>query len=197
MNQKIILASTSIYRQKLFAQLGIPFEIIPSGVDENPAKKIAKTPEELVMMLSEAKAKAVALRFPDALIIGSDQCAAIGNRLLDKPGNRANALKQLTSLSGKTHRLLTGVYIFDGRQKKGISHLDVHFLHMHSFQKAQLQKYLSHDQPWDCAGSYRIEAQGIALFDNIKGTDNTAIVGLPLIAVVRMLRELGTEIFAL
>ena len=195
MSRSIVLASTSIYRRALLEQLGISFETANPELDETPFKETAEDPESLVTVLSEAKARALADQFPDALIIGSDQCAAIDNEVLHKPGGESAALAQLSRLSGRTHRLLTGVYILDSASGKGRFHLDVHELRMRSLTREQLQRYLIHDEPWDCAGSYRIEAQGVALFDEIRGADSTAIVGLPLMAVVRLSGEHGVEVF--
>ena len=190
--RSLVLASTSPYRRALLGRLGLPFECVaPDGVDE---RAIQLPPRELVVALARAKAEAVAAMRPDAVVIGSDQAPAIGDRVLHKPGTAARAVAQLEALAGREHELLTAVCVIDGPSGRRFEHLDVHRLRLRPLRKAEIEDYVARDQPLDCAGAYKIEQLGIALMERIDGEDATAIVGLPLIAVCRILVDLGLPI---
>lgn len=187
----LVLASTSPYRRALLARLGLPFDCEVPGVDEN-AGLAGCTPEARALTLALAKARAVAARRPDAVVIGSDQVCAVGDEVLGKPGSADAARAQLLRLQSREHRLATAVAIVQGSRE--LSFLDVTRLHMRALTADAIHRYVATDQPLDCAGSYRIEALGISLFDRIEGTDQTAIVGLPLLATAQVLREFGYSI---
>jgi len=184
---ELILASTSVYRQQLLHRLGVPFRCIAPEVDEAASRQSQWTPEELARQLARMKAMAVACRFPQALVIGSDQVAECDGLVLGKPGHRDGAIRQLQALSGKTHMLWTAV-TFAVADEIHI-HIDCTRLTMRALTVDEIERYVDADEPWDCAGSYKFESRGIGLFDAVKTADPTAIIGLPLITVTTMLRQ--------
>jgi septum formation protein len=188
----LVLGSTSRYRRQILARLGVPFEVATPGIDETPLA--AERPVETALRLSEAKARAVAARYPDALVIGSDQVADCDGRAVSKPGGRANARRELRALSGRTIVFHTGVALVDaasGRcQREMVDVVSV----FRALTDADIDAYLDREAPYDCAGGVKSEALGIALFERITSDDPTALVGLPLIALCRMLRAEGVEV---
>ena len=191
---QLVLASTSPHRRALLQQLGVPFVAADPMLDEEPFKLAGLSPEQLVVALAEAKASAVRARFPHSLIIGSDQCAELDGRILGKPGSLEATIDQLASLSGRTHRLLTGLCVLDAATGGSRTHLDVHRMTMRSLERRQLESYASQDRPFDCAGGYRIESRGVALFEAVDGQDQTAVVGLPLMQLSIMLADAGLDV---
>lgn len=190
--KNLILASTSKYRQELLGRLNLPFQAISPGVDEEPFKSLDLSPKDLAQKLAFEKASAVAQKFPGAVVIGSDQVAAIKSKILDKPGDHQTATNQLSFLSGKEHVLLTAVCIcYDG---KTIEFLDETTLAMKQLSASQIDRYLKYDQPYDCAGSYKIESLGISLFESIDCADFNAITGLPLLKLSKYLSDIGYEL---
>lgn len=190
---KIILASTSKYRKALLERLGLSLDCIAPGVDEEACKAEIEDPVALAVHLARAKARAVAELWPDAVVIGADQLATIDGRILGKPGTFENAVAQLQSLSGRTHTLVTAMTVA-GPCGQMQSHLDLSRLTMRPLTRPELEKYVARDNPLDCAGSYKLEEAGIALFERIETEDHTAITGLPLVALVGILRSLGVAI---
>lgn len=188
----LVLASSSRYRKELLARLGLPFAAEKPDCDEDAYKSRGLSPEQLAETLALAKARSLAGRFPGATILGSDQVAAIDGKILDKPGTAEKAVEQLMLLSGREHRLITAVALLVGERL--LQHTDVTRLSMRRLTPAQIERYVALDEPLDCAGSYRLESRGIALFSRIDSADHTAIVGLPLIALTGMLAGLGHEI---
>ena len=192
MNPKIVLASTSPFRRELLGKLGLPFEIANPKTDETPLP--GEAPENTALRLSEAKAKAVAKDFPDALIIGSDQVAVLHGRVFGKPGNHERAVEQLRTLSGNTINFFTGLCVHNART--GHSHLRgiptrVGFRELGD---QEIENYLRRETPYNCAGSAKSEGLGITLLSKIEGDDPNALVGLPLIALCDMLRAEGVTI---
>ena len=186
----IILASTSRYRKELLARLGLPFTCVAPGVDED-AVKTDRTlgPRPVAEVLAERKARAVAERHPGAVVIGSDQLAHLDGRVLGKPGSAEIACAQLAGLAGRTHELVTAVCVIHAT---GIErHTDLARLSMRALDAAALARYVAADQPLDCAGAYKLECRGIALFESIACADHTAITGLPLIWMTAVLARLG------
>lgn len=185
----LVLASTSPYRRQLLERLRVPFACEAPGVDENAVKALWRDPAAIVVELAKRKANAVAARHPDAIVIGSDQGACIDGELLDKPGSVPNATAQLQRLQGRTHELLTAVAI--AHPAGVVEFTDRTHLSMRPLSRGEIDRYIAAEQPLDCAGSYKIEGLGIALFDRIEGGDQTAIMGLPLLRLCRELRGLG------
>lgn len=186
----LVLASTSVYRQELLQRLGVPFTAVAPRCDEESLKDPTLAPAALAAHLARAKARSVVASWPEAHVLGSDQLVEIEGEVLGKPGTPDVARAQLERLAGKAHRLITAFALAcpDGSL---LEHLDVHTLHMRALTRAERARYVSADDPLDCAGSYKIEARGIALFERIEGSDFTAITGLPLIALTSMLRARG------
>lgn len=189
---RLILASTSTYRRSLLARLGLPFEVAAPGTDETPLGN--EPPGALALRLARAKAGAVSSRHPDALVIGSDQVAWCEGRRLDKPGVRERAIEQLTLLSGRTALFHTAVCVVSGGGARAADQLVTMRVGFRELERGQIERYVDREQPWDCAGSAKSEGMGIALLRSIEGGDPNALVGLPLIALVDLLREFGVEI---
>lgn len=192
MSQKLILASTSPYRRELLSRLGLPFEVANPQTDETPLPN--ETPEALSLRLSEAKARAVAALYPDALIIGSDQVATVDGKIYGKPGNHERAVAQLRELSGKTVNFFTGLCLFNAQT--GIA--DVRGIPMlvtfRQLTDSEIENYLHREPAYNCAGSAKSEGLGIALLSSMRGDDPNALVGLPLIALCDMLRQQGLSV---
>ncbi|WIM06340.1 MAG: Maf family nucleotide pyrophosphatase [Candidatus Nitricoxidivorans perseverans] len=189
---RLILASTSPFRRELLARLQIPFEAVAPDADESalPGESPAATAERLAVI----KARAVAGRFPDALIIGSDQVAFLGEARFGKPGTRENAAAQLWAMSGKTVIFHTGLCLLNAAT--GRTHLrgvptEVRFREL---SDAEIARYLDREDALNCAGSAKSEGLGIALLESLRGDDPNALVGLPLIALAGMLRAEGVEL---
>lgn len=189
MMRPLILASTSRYRRALLERLGLPFEAVSPAVDEETLKDPVLAPAALAAKLAEAKARSLVAKYPDATIIGSDQVCVCEGRILSKPGNFEAAKQQLQRLSGKSHQLLTAVSIVDRGTTQAL--LDTTTLWMRSLEEDEIERYLLADRPYDCAGSYKLESRGIALFGRIESHDHTAIVGLPLMTLAQALRDCG------
>jgi septum formation protein len=191
--KKLVLASTSAYRRELLARLGVPFESIAPAFDEEAFKDPTLAPIELARLLARRKAESIALERPDAYVLGSDQLVELDGQVLGKPHTEARALAQLTLMVGRAHRLVTAFALLT--PEGGCDeHVDLHTLHMRALSRSALVRYVGLDAPYDCAGSYKIESRGIALFERIEGDDFTAIMGLPLVALVTRLRAHGFEV---
>jgi septum formation protein len=187
----LVLASTSRYRRALLERLGLPFEVAAPRVDE--AALPGEMPAATAQRLAGTKARAVAARFPEALVIGSDQVADCDGRAIGKPGDRARALEQLRSLSGRTVVFHTGVALVDAASGRCRSELVDVASTFRSLAEDEIAAYLDREQPYDCAGAVRSEAVGIVLFERIASDDPTALIGLPLIALARLLRAEGVS----
>ncbi len=188
----LVLASTSPYRRALLERLGLPFAAIAPACDEEALKRPDLTPRGLAEFLALAKADSLAASHPRAAIIGGDQVATIDGRILGKPGSAAKAVEQLALLAGRTHELITAIVV--RHQGRTHAHTDVTRLMMRPLDRAQIERYVAADRPLDCAGSYKLECRGVALFERIESDDHSAIVGLPLIALTRILAGLGFAI---
>lgn len=189
---RLVLASTSRYRRELLARLGLPFECVAPGVDETPGD--GEPPEALALRLARAKAAAVATVIEGpALVLGSDQCLALDGRILGKPGSVEAACAQLAASSGRRVRFLTAVAVRRVPDGAESTHLDATDVEFRRLDADSIRRYVERERPLDCAGSFKSEGLGIALFERIDSSDPTALVGLPLIATARMLRELGLD----
>ena len=183
----LILASTSPYRRELLARLRIPFETARPETDETA--RPGEAPAELARRLSAAKALAVARVNPTAWVIGSDQVAELDGRALGKPGGRAEAIDQLKAMSGRSVDFRTGLCLCGGGQEQVA--LDTTTVRFRILAEPEITRYVDAERPFDCAGSFKCEGLGISLFEAIESHDPTALVGLPLIATARLLREAG------
>ena len=187
--RKLILGSTSPYRRELLARLRLSFEVVSPEVDETPLP--GEAPRELACRLALAKARAVAARCPAAVVIGSDQVADLGGEPLGKPGTHERAVIQLRRMRGRTVIFQTAVAVVC--QDTGFEHVDLAPVRVHfrELSEAEIENYLRAETPYDCAGSAKSEGLGIALLESIENDDPTALVGLPLIRTVRLLRAAG------
>jgi septum formation protein len=192
MQRPLILASTSRYRRELLARLHLPFDVQPPEVDETA--RSGETPRELAERLALEKAQAVAARFPEAVVIGSDQVADLAGEALGKPGDHARATAQLRRMRGQTLVFQTAVAVVcqaTGFVQRDLAPVRVVFREL---SDAAIEHYLQAEQPYDCAGSAKSEGLGIALLSAIDSDDPTALVGLPLIRTCRMLRSAGVDL---
>jgi septum formation protein len=189
---RLMLASTSRYRRELLGRLGIPFEAHPPQVAES--ERPGELPMDRARRLALEKAQAVALRFPDALVIGSDQVAAASDGVLDKPGNAANARAQLARLSGSSARFYTACAVLCRDTQLHLAHLDTTQVRVRSLTRAEIERYVEREAPYDCAGSFKAESLGITLFESIESADPTALIGLPLIWLAGALRSAGYQL---
>jgi septum formation protein len=187
----LILASTSRYRAALLGRFGLAFNTSSPAVDE--AEQPGEIPRERALRLSEAKAEAVAAQYPDAVIIGGDQVAALGTRVLRKPGNAHACREQLRSLSGNAAEFHTACTVRCMSAALKLTHVDTTTVAFRALADAEIDRYIEREQPYDCAGGFKAEALGITLFERMDSQDPTAIVGLPLIWLAGALRSAGFE----
>jgi septum formation protein len=190
--QQLVLGSTSPFRRQLLEKLGLPFETASPETDESPLP--GETPAQLVARLAEAKARAVAGHYPGALIIGSDQVAVNGDEILGKPHSHEKAMAQLRNASGRRVRFLTGLCLYNAATDHAqveVVPFDVVFRELGD---EMIDYYLRAEQPYNCAGSFKSEALGIALFERLEGDDPNTLIGLPLIRLVRMLEAEGVRV---
>lgn len=190
----LVLASTSPYRHELLARIAPSFRSVAPQTDET--RQPDELPYELVVRLAQDKARAMAHTCPGALIIGSDQVAVLGTTILGKPGSTDNARAQLAACSGHAVIFYTGVCLLDTRDGKPLVHtaIDITHVQFRQLDAAEIERYIERERPLDCAGSFKCEALGIALLEQIQSNDPTALVGLPLIALCRLLREAGVAL---
>ena len=188
----LVLGSTSRYRRELLPRLGLPFTTEAPGVDETPQK--GESPRDLAVRLALAKARDVARRHPQAIVIGSDQVADLAGQPLGKPGNHERAVAQLRAMRGQTVIFQTAVSVVcqaTGFKQSDLAAVQVRF---RALEDDEIERYLRAEQPYDCAGSAKSEGLGIALLDAILSDDPTALIGLPLIRTARLLRAAGLRL---
>ncbi len=183
----LILASTSRYRRELLDRLGLPFQVARPDLDESALEH--ETPPALAQRLAQAKAGRISSQYPQAWVIGSDQVAALDGLALGKPGTRERAIFQLGTMSGRKVAFHTAVCLMRG--DTSLEFMDTTWVSFRELQEDEIARYVDAEQPLDCAGSFKSEGLGICLFEAIESCDPTALVGLPLIAVARLLRQAG------
>lgn len=187
----LVLASTSPYRRELLARLGLDFNTLAPEVDETLAA--GESPEQAVIRLATAKAGAGAEREPTAVIIASDQLACLSGQALGKPGSHEAATAQLTAMAGQEIIYCTALVVRapDGTS---VTHLDLSRVHLRELSPREIDRYLTAERPFECAGAIKLEGLGISLCERIETSDPTALIGLPLIAAAQLLRERGFDI---
>jgi len=188
----LVLASTSRYRRALLDRLGLAYVTVSPDADETP--RAGEAPAATALRLAEAKARSVAASFPGALIVGSDQVADADGAAVGKPGGPEAAQRQLAMLSGRVIVFHTGLALLDTRSGHCQTALVDVRSRFRTLSGDEIDAYLAREQPWDCAGSVKSEALGIALFDAIESDDPTALIGLPLIRLTSMLRAAGVHV---
>ncbi len=189
MQSSIILASTSRYRAELLHRLKINFEQHAPVCDETPLPK--ESPKQLVERLSATKAQSIADKFPEHLVIGSDQVASLDGRIFGKPLDHADAVAQLQALSGEMITFLTGLCLMQKSSQRMLQSIVATNVQFKKLNNAQIERYLEADKPYDCAASFRSEGYGSTIVENISSDDPTAIIGLPIILVSTYLDQLG------
>jgi len=192
MTRSLVLASTAAWRGELLSQLQLAFIQVDPQLDETPWQDRGLSPADLVVQLACAKARAVATSYPDALVLGADQVAVSGDTILGKPGSPEKAVEQLLMLSGRKHDLITGLALHDARRSHDHTAVVVRTMTMRTITRRLAEDYVRRDGPEHCAGAYRFESLGIALFEDIDG-DSSGVVGLPLMSVARLLAEAGLD----
>ena len=189
---KLILASSSRYRRELLARLHIEFESISPDIDESQQNNEAAA--TYVERLAQEKAQAIANNHPNHLVIGSDQCTVMNDKIIGKPHTREAAIEQLTSASGKQIEFLTGVCVTHQASTWTRSFVETFLVSFRNLTREEIERYLDIEKPFDCAGSFKSEGYGISLTDAMTGDDPTALIGLPLIRLAQTLREFGWSV---
>lgn len=190
----LVLASTSVFRSELLQRLGLPFITAAPDIDES--RLAGEAPEQLVQRLALQKAQAVANAHPNALIIGSDQVACLDDLILGKPGDHAAAVEQLDRCSGRAVSFFTGLCLLDPAQNRHQICCEPFHVHFRTLSKGHIEHYLQREKPYNCAGSFKSEGLGIALFSRLEGEDPSSLIGLPLIRLVAMLEEYGLAVLS-
>lgn len=190
--QKLILASSSIYRRELLTRLQIPFETISPDVDETPHAH--ELPQETALRLAQTKARKIALTHPNALIIGCDQVATLDNMQLGKPLTHENATRQLRMMRGREVTFHSALCLFNANTQVMQAEVVPYIVQFRALSDAQIECYLSKEQPYHCAGSAKSEGLGIAIIEKMTGEDPNALIGLPLIKLIDMLNNQGVNV---
>ena len=191
-SQMLVLASTSTYRRELLARLQIPFQTAAPDVDETPLS--GESAKQTSRRLSQEKARAVAANYPNALIIGSDQVALLGERQMGKPLTHENAVRQLRAMRGKSVVFYTALTLLNTRTGETQTEVAENCVSFRELSDDEIESYLSKEQPYHCAGSAKVEGLGIALISRLEGNDPNALIGLPLILLVDMLKKQGVPV---
>lgn len=191
LQKKLVLGSSSPYRKELLERLGVPFECVSADIDES--RHEGETPEALCVRLAREKALKVKSMVGEAIVIGSDQVAVLGERILGKPHTRERAIEQLSSMQGHKVYFLTALCII-GEKGEIFETMVPTIVTMKKLSVKTIENYLDREQPFNCAGSAKIEKLGIALMKEVRSTDPTALIGLPLIETVNLLAKAGLEI---
>jgi MAF protein len=192
--RRLVLASSSPYRRALLERLQVPFEVVRPEIDETVSP--GEAPTDYVQRLARRKAEALSATYPDALIIGSDQCAVLDGRILGKPGSRDRARTQLADCAGRAVVFHTGLCLLDTRTAEAQIEDVRYAVHFRQLEPAAIEAYLDRETPFDCAGSFKAEGLGVALFERMEGEDPSALIGLPLIRLSAMLRQAGLDVLA-
>ncbi|WP_431688662.1 Maf family protein [Hahella sp. NBU794] len=188
----IILGSTSPYRAALLQKLNLNFQQAAPCFDESTTPN--SHPKDIAINFAKEKAESLRKQFPDHLIIGSDQTAALDGQLLRKPGDKTNAIKQLTACSGKSVTFYSGIALTNTRLNTTRTCVDWQTVYFRELSKEEIERYLELEEPYDCVGSFKVEGLGISLFEKIEGKDPNTLIGLPLIDLITLLKKEGLRI---
>ena len=193
MTPTLVLASSSPYRRLLLQRLQLPFVCASPDIDETPLAN--EQVQDMTLRLANAKARALTARYPDALIIGSDQACVLDGEtgIIGKPGNFERARQQLRACSGRSVNFHTALVLLNSHTGQAHSTQDVFTVKFRQLSDAEIDRYLQLEQPYDCAGSFKAEGLGIALFDGMAGNDFHSLIGLPLISLCQLLRQNGLD----
>lgn len=190
----LVLGSTSSFRKNILEKLNLAFECAKPNIDETALAD--ETPQALVERLAIEKAKAVTGQFPNALIIGSDQVAVCEGEILGKPHTFDNGVKQLTKFSNKAVTFYTGLCVLDSENNTVESLVEPFIVHFNELSQTEIKNYLTAEQPYNCAGSFKSEGLGICLFKKLEGDDPNTLIGLPLIKLVALFKQHGLDVLA-
>lgn len=194
MSKTLVLASTSRYRRALLERLGQDFTCAAPNIDET--RLAQESAHAMVQRLARAKADAVGADHPNSLIIGSDQCAVLGEIILGKPGTHENAIAQLRACSGQQVQFHTGLCVLDTHTGNAQIEDIRYTVYFRRLSDNDIEHYLRKEQPYDCAGSFKSEGLGVALFEKMRGDDPSALIGLPMIRLSALLREAGLDVLS-
>lgn len=189
---KLVLASSSPFRKALLDKLQLNFETDSPDIDETPREN--EGIEAMVKRLSEGKARALADKYPNALIIGSDQSATLNGNILHKPGNFEVAMQQLQAASGQSITFFTGMSLYNSHSQTAETICEAFIVKFRELSDSEIENYLNREKPYNCAGSFKSEALGISLFESMQGNDPNTLIGLPLIQLCRMLKKNGLAV---
>ncbi|PKH56521.1 septum formation inhibitor Maf [Shewanella sp. Choline-02u-19] len=192
MSKALILASTSPFRKQLLNKLNLPFSCCSPEVDETPLNN--ESPKDLVLRLSKLKAAAGAAKYTKGVVIGSDQVAVINNQIIGKPLNRETAIQQLSQSSGQSITFYTGLALHDVESGQVEAIVEPFIVHFRTLTPEAISRYVDIEQPFYCAGSFKCEGLGIALFERLEGKDPNTLVGLPLISLIDLLHLQGIDV---
>ncbi|PKG57686.1 MULTISPECIES: nucleoside triphosphate pyrophosphatase [unclassified Shewanella] len=192
MSKALILASTSPFRKQLLNKLNLPFSCCSPEVDETPLDN--ESPKDLVLRLSKLKAAAGAAKYTKGVVIGSDQVAVINNQIIGKPLNRETAIQQLSQSSGQSITFYTGLALHDVESGQVEAIVEPFIVHFRTLTPEAISRYVDTEQPFYCAGSFKCEGLGIALFERLEGKDPNTLVGLPLISLIDLLHLQGIDV---
>ncbi len=187
--KKLVLASTSPFRAELLGRLGLSFTCVSPECDETPLE--GEPLHDLVTRLAESKARSVSAEFPESLIIGSDQVAELDGNMLGKPASHENAVRQLMASSGNRVVFHTGLCLYDSGRDLCLLDDVVYSVTFRHLSEIQIERYLRAERPYQCAGSFKSEGLGVTLFEKMQGDDPNALIGLPLIRLCDMLKQVG------
>jgi len=189
---RIVLGSSSPFRKSLLEKLDLSFDCDSPDIDETPMKD--EHPRDMVARLAKEKANAIAERHPQSIIIASDQCATLDGEIIGKPGDHENAVAQLKKASGRTVTFYTSLCVFNAGTNQYEETVEPFYVYFRELTDDQITTYLEKEEPYNCAGSFKSEGLGIALFDRLEGNDPNTLIGLPLIQLVRMLERFQVRV---
>lgn len=189
---RIVLGSSSPFRKALLEKLDLSFDCDSPDIDETPLK--GEHPKDMVARLAKAKAEAIAERHPQSIIIASDQCATLDGEIIGKPGDHENAVKQLQNASGRTVTFYTSLCVFNAGTNQYEETVEPFYVYFRDLEEQQIENYLKKEEPYNCAGSFKSEGLGIALFERLEGNDPNTLIGLPLIQLIKMLERFHIEV---
>lgn len=189
---RIVLGSSSPFRKALLEKLDLSFDCDSPDIDETPLK--SEHPKDMVVRLAKAKAEAIAERHPQSIIIASDQCATLDGEIIGKPGDHDNAVKQLQNASGRTVTFYTSLCVFNAATNQYEETVEPFYVYFRELTEEQIDNYLKKEEPYNCAGSFKSEGLGIALFERLEGNDPNTLIGLPLIQLIKILEKFHVEV---
>jgi len=189
---RLVLGSSSPFRKALLEKLDLSFDCDSPDIDETPLE--GESPKDMVVRLAKLKAQTIAVRHPQSIIIASDQCATLDGKIIGKPGDHKNAVKQLQEARGRTVTFYTSLCVFNAATNQFEECIEPFYVYFRALTDKQIENYLQKEQPYNCAGSFKSEGLGISLFERLEGNDPNTLIGLPLIQLIKMLERFHVEV---